>query len=210
MASSPITSWQTDGKTMEIVRNFIFFGSKITVDDDWGHGIKRHLLLGRKAMENLDFMLKSRDITFPAKVHIVKAMGFLLAMYGCKSWSIKKLKNRCFQIVMLEKTLESPLDCMEIKPVNPKGNQPWMLNGKAEAEAPLLGCLMRRADSLENESVLPTDVGRIECKIRKRWERDEIVRQHHWLNGHEPPGDCEGQGKPGVLQSMESQRVRLN
>ena len=122
-------------------------------------------------------------------------------------------KNRCFQIVMLEKTPESPLDCMEIKPVNPKGIQPWMLIGKAEAEVPLLGRLMRRADSMENESVLPTDVGRIECKIRKRWERDEIVRQHHWLNGHEleqTPGDCEGQGKPGMLQSMESQRVRLN
>ena len=102
---------------------------------------------------------------------------------------------------------------MEIKTVNPKGNQPWMLIGKAEAEAPLLGCLMGRADSMENESVLPTDVGRIECKIRNRWEGDEIVRQHHWLNGPEleqTPGDCEGQGKPGMLQSMESQRVRLN
>ena len=140
MASSPITSWQTDGKTMEIVRNFIFFGSKITVDDDWGHGIKRHLLLGRKAMENLDFMLKSRDITFPAKVHIVKAMGFLLAMYGCKSWSIKKLKNRCFQIVMLEKTLENPFYCKKIKSVNTKRNWPWIFIERtdAEAEAPIL------------------------------------------------------------------------
>ena len=90
MASGPITSWQTDGETMDTVRNFIFFSPQITVDDNWGHEIKRHLLLERKAMANLDFMLKSRDITFPAKVHIVKAMVFLLVTYGCESWSIKK------------------------------------------------------------------------------------------------------------------------
>ena len=90
MASGPITSWQTDGETMDTVRNFIFFSPQITVDDNWGHEIKRHLLLERKAMANLDFMLKSRDITFPAKVHIVKAMVFPVVMYGYESWDHKE------------------------------------------------------------------------------------------------------------------------
>ena len=85
MASGPITSWQVDGETMETVRDFIFGGSKITVDGDCSHEIKRHLLLGRKAMNNLDSILKSRDITFPTKVHLVKAMVFPVVMYGCES-----------------------------------------------------------------------------------------------------------------------------
>ena len=86
MASSPITSWQIDGETMETVRNFIFFGSKITADGDCSLEIKRHLLLGRKHMTNLDSILKSRDITFPTKVHLVKAMVFPVVMYGRESW----------------------------------------------------------------------------------------------------------------------------
>ena len=90
MLSSPITSWQIDGETMETVTDFIFLGSKITANDDCSHEIKTHLLLGRKAMTNLDSILKSRDITLPAKVHLVKAMVFLVVMYGCESWTIKK------------------------------------------------------------------------------------------------------------------------
>ena len=90
MASSPITSWQIDGETMEIVRDFIFLGSKITADGDCNHEIKRQLLLGRKAMTNLDSIFKSRDITLLTKVHLVKAMGFSVVMYGCESWTIKK------------------------------------------------------------------------------------------------------------------------
>ena len=90
MASGPITSWQIDGETMETVRGFIFLGSKITADGDCRHGNKRCLLLGRKAMTKLDSILKSRDITLPTKVHVVKAMAFLVVMYKCKSWSIKK------------------------------------------------------------------------------------------------------------------------
>ena len=93
MASSPITSWQIDGETMEIVTNFIFLGSKITADGDCSHEIKRHLLLGRKVMTNLDLILKSRDITLQTKVQIVKAMVFPVAMYGCGSWTIKKAKH---------------------------------------------------------------------------------------------------------------------
>ena len=90
MASGPITSWQIDGETMETVRNFIFGGSKITVDGDYNHEIKIHLLLGKKAMTNLDSILKNRDVTLPTKVHLVKAMVFPVVMYGCESWTIKK------------------------------------------------------------------------------------------------------------------------
>ena len=93
MASSPITSWQIDGKTMETVTNFIFLGSKVTADGDYRHENKRHLLLGRKAMTNLDSILKSRDIALPTKVHLVKAMIFPVVMYGCESWAIKKAEH---------------------------------------------------------------------------------------------------------------------
>ena len=91
MASGPITSWQIDGETMETVTD-IFLGSKITADGDCSHEIKRHLLLGRKAMTSLDSILKSREITLPTKVHLVKAMVFPVVMYGCESWTIKKVE----------------------------------------------------------------------------------------------------------------------
>ena len=94
MASSPITSWQTDGETMETVTKFIFFGSKIIMNDDCSQEIKRHLLLGRKAVPNLDSILKSRDITLPTKVCLAKAMVFPVVMYGCESWTIKKAECR--------------------------------------------------------------------------------------------------------------------
>ena len=94
MASSPITSWQIEGETVETVSDFIFLGSKITADGDCSHEIKRHLLLGRKVMTNLDSILKSRDITFPTKVCVVKAMVFPVVMYGCESWTIKKAECR--------------------------------------------------------------------------------------------------------------------
>ena len=93
MASGPITSWQIDGKTMETVTDFIFLGSKITADGDCSHEIKRCLLLGRKAMTNLDSILKSRDITLPTKVSLIKAMVFPVVMYGCQSWTIKKAEH---------------------------------------------------------------------------------------------------------------------
>ena len=92
MASGPTTSWQIDGETVETMRDFIFLGSKITADGDCSHEIKRHLLLGRKAMTNLDIILKSRDITLPTKVHLVKAMVFPVVMYGCERWTIKKVE----------------------------------------------------------------------------------------------------------------------
>ena len=90
MASGPITSWQIDGETVETVGDFIFLGSKITADGDCSHEIKRRLLLGRKVMANLDSILKSRDITLPTKVHLIKAMVFPVVMYGCESWTMKK------------------------------------------------------------------------------------------------------------------------
>ena len=125
MASSPITSWQTDGETVETVADFILGGSKITADGDCSHEIKRHLLLERKAMTNLDSILKSRDITLPTKVRLVKAVVFPVVMYGCESWTIKKAE--CQRIDSFEvwcwRRLESPLDCKEIQPVHPKENQ---------------------------------------------------------------------------------------
>ena len=116
MASGPITLQQIYGETMETVRDFIFLGSKITAVGDCSHEIKRLLLLGRKAMTNLDSLLKSRDIILPTKVCLVKAMVFPVVVYGCEldykeSWA---LKNWCFWTVVLEKTLKSPLDCKEI------------------------------------------------------------------------------------------------
>ena len=101
MAFGPITSWQIDGETVETVRDFILGGSKITADGDCSHEIKRHLLFGRKAMTTLDSILKSRDITFPTKVHLVKAMVFPLGMYGCESWTIKKAEHQIIYAVEL-------------------------------------------------------------------------------------------------------------
>ena len=94
MASSPITSWQIDGETMETVKDFILGGSKITADGDCSHEIKRRLLLGRKVITNLDSILKSRNITLPTKVHLVKALVFPVVMYGCESWTVKKAEHR--------------------------------------------------------------------------------------------------------------------
>ena len=132
-----MSSWQIDGETVEPVTDFTFFGSKMTADGDCSHEIKRHLLLGRKVMTNLESLLKSRDITLPTKVRLVKATVFPVVMYRCESWTIRKaeLKNWCFWIVVLEKTLESPLDCKEIQPVNLKRNQSWIFIGRTDAEA---------------------------------------------------------------------------
>ena len=112
---------------METVRDFTFCSSKITADGDCTHEIKRCLLLGKKAMTNLDSVLKNRDITLPTRVHPVKPIVFPVVMYRCESWTIKSraLKNWCFWTVVLEKTLENPLDCKDIQPVQPKGDVHW-------------------------------------------------------------------------------------
>ena len=134
MASGPITSWQIDGET---VADFIFLGSKITVDGDYSHEIKRHLLLGRKVITNLDSILKNRDITLPAKVHLVKAMVFPVVMYGCENWTLKKTEHRRLDAFELWcwRRLESPLDCKDIQPVRPKGDQSWEFIGRTDVEA---------------------------------------------------------------------------
>ena len=125
MASGPITSWQIDGETMETTTDFIFLGSKITVDGNCSHEVKRHLLLGRKAMTNLDSVLKIRYITLPINIHIVKVMVFPVVMYGCESCTIKKAEYQRIDAFELWywRNLKSPLDSKEIKPVNTKGNQ---------------------------------------------------------------------------------------
>ena len=125
--------WGNSGNSVRLY----FGGSKITADGDCSHEIKRCLLLGRKVVTNLDSLLKSRDITLPTKVHLVKAMVFPVVMYGCEldceeSWAPK---NWCFWTVVLEKTLESPLDCKEIQPVHSKGDQPWVFFGGNDSKA---------------------------------------------------------------------------
>ena len=133
MASGPITSWETDGETVETVAEFFGRGSKITADGDCSHEIKKCLLLGRKITTNLDSLLKSREITLSTKVHLIKAMVFPVVMYGCESCKESwVLKNWCFLIVVLEKTLESPLDCKEIQPAHPKGDQYWVFIGRTD------------------------------------------------------------------------------
>ena len=126
VAFGPITSWQIDGENVEEVTDFLILVSKITVDGDCSHEIRRLLLLGRKAMTNLDSVLKSSDPTLPTKVHLLKDMVFSVVMYGCESWTIQKTECRridAFELWCWEKTLESTLDCKEIQPVHPKGNQ---------------------------------------------------------------------------------------
>ena len=125
MASGPITSWEIDGETVETVADFISGVSKITAGGDCSHEIQRRLLLGRKATTNLDSILKSRDITLPTKVHLVKAMVFPVVMYGCENWAIKKAEHRrinSFGLWCWRRLLRVPWTA-EIKPVHPKGNQ---------------------------------------------------------------------------------------
>ena len=142
MASGPLTLCLIDAETVETVTDFLFLGSKITADGDCSHEIKRCLLLGGKAITNLDSVLKCRDITLLTKVCLVKGMVFPVVMYGCESWTIKKAE--CQRIDSFElwrsKTPESPLGSKEIQPVQPKANQSWIFIGRtdAEAEAPIL------------------------------------------------------------------------
>ena len=186
--------WRNNGT----VTDFLFLGSKITADGDCSHEVKRHILLGRKAMTKLDSTLKSRDITLPTKVHLVKSYDFsschvwVWELDHKESWA---LKNWCFWTVVLEKTLESPLDCKEIQSVYPKGNKSGIFIGKtdAEAETPVLWPLDGKNWLIWKD---------LDAEIDCRWEKkgtteDEIVGWHHRLNGHEfeqAPGVIEGQG----------------
>ena len=196
---------------METMTDFIFLGSKITADGDYSHEIKRCLLLGRKAMTNLDSILKSRYSTLPTKVHIVKAMVFIVVMYGCEGWTIKKAKRWRIDAFKLWcwRRLLSPLDSKEIKPVNPKGNQPWIFIGRtdAEAETPILW----PPDGKKWFIGKDPDAGKDQSWEEKGPTEDEMVGWHHWLNGHEfeqTPEDGDGQGSlVCCMQSVGSQRV---
>ena len=170
---------------METVSDFILWGSKITADGDCSHEIKRCLLLGRKVMTNLDSILKSRGITLPTKVYLVKAMVFPVVTYGCESWTIKKaehLKNWCFWTVVLEKTLESPLVYTEIQPVHPKGDQSWVFIGKTdvEAETPILWPLGVTSWLIRKDPDAGKDRGLGGEGDNRGWDG----WLHHRLNGH--------------------------
>ena len=176
MASGPITSWELDGETVETLSDFILGGFKITANGDCSHEIKRRLLLGRQVMNNLDSILKSRDITLPTKICIVKAMVFPIVRYGWmwdldhkKGWA---LKNRCFWTVVLEKTLECPLDCKEIQQVNPKRNQLWIFTGRTDPEAPILWSPDEKSWLIAKDP----DAGKDWRKKERRVAEDEMVR----------------------------------
>ena len=180
------------GKPWKRCQTLLFGGSKITADGDCSHGIKRRLLLGRKVMTNLDSICKSRDITLPTKVRLVKAMFFPVVVYGCESWA---LKNWCFWTVVLEKTPESPLDCKEIQPVHFEGDQPWDFFGRtdAKAETPVLWPPHVKSWLIGKDS----DAGRDWGQDKKGTTEDEMAGWHHWLDGRESqwtPGVGVGQG----------------
>ena len=172
------------GKQLEGVTDFIFLGSRITTGGDCSHEINRSLLLGKKVMTNLDSILESRGITLLTKVHLVKAMVFPVVMYGCDSGHKEGwvLKNWCFWTVVLEKTLESPLDCKEIQPVHPKGVQSWVFIGRidAEAETPILWPPHAKSWLIWKDPDAGKDWGQEE----KGMTEDEMVGWNHQLNGH--------------------------
>ena len=178
MASGPFTSWQIGGETVETVADFIFGGSKITADGDCSHEIKRRLLLGRKVMTNLDSILKSRDITLPAKVHLVKAMVFPVLMYGCESWTIKKAEHwriDGFELWCWRRLLRVPWTARRsnqsiLKEISPGCSlEGLMLKLKLQ----YFGHLMWRADSFEKTLML----GKIEGRRRRGRQR------MRWLDG---------------------------
>ena len=159
MASGPITSWQTDGETTEIVANFIFLGFKITVDGDCSHEIERRFLLGRKVMTNLDSILKSRDVTLSTDFHLVKVMVFPIVMYGCESWTIKKAKRQridTFELWCWRRLLRVPWIARRsnqsiLKEISPK----YSLEGLIlKLKCEYFGHVMQRTDSLEKTLTL--------------------------------------------------------
>ena len=199
MATSPITSWQIDGETMETVRDFIFLGSKMTADGDCSHEIKRHLLLGRRVVTNLDRVLKSRDITLPTKIHMVKAMVFPVVMYGCESWTIKKAEPQridAFELWHWRRLLRDFLGQQGDQPVNPKGNQSWIFIGKTdtEAETPILWPPNAKIWLIGKDPDARKDLRQKE----KGMTEDDMVGWHHRHDGHEfaqALGDGERQGR---------------
>ena len=165
MASGPITSWEIDGETVEIVSDFIFLGSKITAIGDCRHEIKRRLLLGRKVVTNLDSILKSRDITLPTKIHLVKAMVFPVVMYGCESWTVKKAERQridAFELWCWRRLLRVPWTARRsnqsiLKEISPGCSLEGLI---LKMKLQYFGHLMRRVDSLEKTLMLGEIGGR--------------------------------------------------
>ena len=175
MASGPITSWEIDGETVETVSDFIFLGSKITADGDCSHEIKRRLLLGRKVMTNLDSMFKSRDITLPTKVRLVKAIVFPVVMYGCESWTVKKAERRrtdafelwCWRRLLIVALTARICNQSILKEISPGCSLKGMM---LKLKLQYFGHLMRRADSLEKTLMLEGIGGRRRRgRQRMRW-----------------------------------------
>ena len=193
-ASGPITSWQIDGETMEIVTDF-FLGSKITTDGDYSHEIKRQLLLGRKAMTNLDNILKSKDISLPTKLHKVKAAIFPVVMYGCESWTIKKVEHRridAFELWCWRRLLRVPWTATSNQSMLKKISPEYSLEGlMVKLKLQCFGHLMGRTDSLEKTLM----VGKIESSRRRGWHR------MRWSDGITDSMDVSLSKKPGVLES---------
>ena len=212
MASGPITSWQIDGETMETVTDFRFWGSKIPADGDCSHEIKSHLLLGRKAITNLDSILKSGDIYFANKGQSSQSYGFSSShvwaweLYYKESWV---LKNWCFWTVVLEKSLESPLDCKEIQLVHPKGNQSWIFIGRTdvEAETPISWLTVVKNWLIGKDP----DAGKDWRQDKKGMTEDEIVgiaSPTWWTWVWVSSGNWWWTGGPVMLQFMWLQKVR--
>ena len=206
MVSGPITSWEVDGET---VSDFIFGGSKITADGDCSHEIKRRLLLGRKVMTNLDNILKSRDITLPTKVHLVKAMVFPVVIYGCESWTVKKAERwriDAFELWCWRSLLRVPWTARRsnqsiLKDISPGISLEGMM---LKLKLQFFGRLMWRVDSLEKTLMLGGLGGRRRRgRQRMRWLDGVTDSMDVWVNS----GSWWWTGKPGVLWLMESQRV---
>jgi len=203
MASSPITSWQIDGETVETVADFIFLGSKITADGDCSHEIKTRLLLGRKVMTKLDSILKSRDITLP---NFSSSHVWMWELDYKESWA---KKNWCFWTVVLEKTLKSLMDCKEIQPVHPKGNLSWIFIGRtyAEAEVPILWPPDAKNWLIEKGPDAGKDWNAGGKGDDREWD-GWMASLTQWTWVWVSSGSWWWTGKPGVVQSMGLQRVR--
>ena len=212
MASGPITPWQIDGETMETVTDFIFLGSKMTADRDCNHEIKRHLLFRRKAMTNLDSILKSRDITLPTKIHLLKTMVFPVVMYWLWELDYKAECRRidAFELWCWRRLLRVPWTARSsnqsiLKEISPE----YSLEGlMLKLKLKYFGRMMQRTDSLE-KTLMP---GKIEDRRRRGWQK------MRWLDGITDSMDMSWvssggwwrTGKPGLLQSMGSPRVGHN
>ena len=179
-----VNRWRNSGNSGWLYLLIYLLAPKITADGDCSHEIKKCLLLGRKVMTNLDSMLKSRDITLPTKICLVKAMVFPVVMYGYEGWTVKNWaqKNWCFWTVVLEKSLESLLACKEIHPVHPKEDQSWVFIGRTdvEAETPILWPPDTKSWLIRKDP----DAGKVGGQ-EKGTTWDEMIGWHHWLNGHE-------------------------